>query len=124
MTQILTLGIAQDGGYPQPNCKKNCCQNAQKKLITCLALIQREKRYIFDCTPDFPEQLKFLDEKNEYKGINPLDGIFLTHAHIGHYTGLIHLGRESMNTNQLPVYAMPKMIDFLKKNAPWVNFQI
>jgi len=28
---------------------------------------------------------------------------------MGHYTGLMHFGREVMGTNNLPVYAMPKM---------------
>jgi len=49
----------------------------------------------------------------------PLDGIFLTHAHIGHYTGLIHLGREVMGASGVPVYAMPKMKTFLEGNGPW-----
>jgi pyrroloquinoline quinone biosynthesis protein B len=47
------------------------------------------------------------------------DGIFLTHAHIGHYTGLMYLGKEAMNAKQLPVYAMPKMKTFLEQNGPW-----
>ena len=48
-----------------------------------------------------------------------LSGILLTHAHIGHYTGLIHLGREVMNTDHLPVYSSPRMAAFLRGNAPW-----
>ena len=48
-----------------------------------------------------------------------LDGILLTHAHIGHYAGLIHLGREVMGTSGVPVYAMPKMKQFLEDNGPW-----
>jgi len=48
-----------------------------------------------------------------------LSGIFLTHAHIGHYTGLIHLGREVMGAKEIPVYAMPRMKQFLETNGPW-----
>lgn len=48
-----------------------------------------------------------------------LDGIFLTHAHIGHYTGLIHLGREVIGADRTPVYAMPRMQKFLEANGPW-----
>jgi pyrroloquinoline quinone biosynthesis protein B len=48
-----------------------------------------------------------------------LSGIFLTHAHIGHYTGLMHLGREAMGTRDMPVYAMPRMSAFLRDNGPW-----
>jgi pyrroloquinoline quinone biosynthesis protein B len=48
-----------------------------------------------------------------------LKGVFLTHAHIGHYTGLVHLGREVMGAQSVPIYAMPKMAKFLKSNGPW-----
>ena len=47
------------------------------------------------------------------------DGIFLTHAHIGHYTGLMFLGKEAMDAQNIPVYAMPKMKEFLINNGPW-----
>ena len=33
--------------------------------------------------------------------------------------GLIHLGRESMNTKSIPCFVMPKFEMFLKTNAPW-----
>jgi pyrroloquinoline quinone biosynthesis protein B len=48
-----------------------------------------------------------------------LAGIFLTHAHIGHYTGLMHLGREAMGAKNVPVYAMPAMYEYLSTNGPW-----
>jgi pyrroloquinoline quinone biosynthesis protein B len=46
-------------------------------------------------------------------------GILLTHAHIGHYTGLIHLGYEAMCSRALPVYATASMSRFLRSHAPW-----
>ena len=48
-----------------------------------------------------------------------LAGIFLTHAHIGHYMGLLYLGREAWGANKIPVYAMPKLRAFLRENGPW-----
>ena len=48
-----------------------------------------------------------------------LAGIFLTHAHMGHYSGLLQLGREAMGAKNISVYVMPKMSEFLKSNAPW-----
>jgi pyrroloquinoline quinone biosynthesis protein B len=48
-----------------------------------------------------------------------IDGIFLTHAHIGHYTGLMQFGKEALGSNNIPVYAMPRMTSFLKNNGPW-----
>ena len=52
---------------------------------------------------------------------NPVNisGVFLTHAHVGHYTGLAHLGLEVMGANKIPVYAMPRMMNFLTNNGPW-----
>ncbi len=120
---ITVLGVAQDAGYPQADCKKDCCKDVwngaiQRKMVSCIALIDppNNKAWIFDATPDFKDQLYFLEKS--YPGIE-LAGIFLTHAHIGHYTGLMHLGREAMGAKEVPVYAMPKMKTYLETNGPW-----
>lgn len=119
---IYILGTAQDGGYPQTGCLKNCCNKLwdSKQLqnyVTSLALIMPTDKsyYIFDCTPDFKYQLKLTQQ---FLPINP-SGIFLTHAHMGHYVGLLNLGRECMNSKNLDVYAYEKMSKFLKNNAPF-----
>ena len=119
---LVVLGIAQDAGYPQIGCKKNCCKKvyekkATKQLVSCIAIVDpvSNQKWIFDATPDFPEQVKML---NTYQS-GDISGIFLTHAHMGHYTGLMYLGREAMNANKIPVYAMPRMVDFIKSNGPW-----
>ena len=51
---------------------------------------------MIDATPDFAEHLHLLTNNNE----RALKGIFITHAHIGHYTGLMHLGREVMGSKK------------------------
>ena len=48
-----------------------------------------------------------------------LGGIVLTHAHIGHYSGLLFFGKESLGARKINVYSMPKMSFFLKNNGPW-----
>lgn len=123
---LLILGISQDAGYPQAGCHKACCLSVTKspkakKLTTALALIDPEtsKRWLFEATPDFKEQLYRLDSLAPSSFDNPYMGIFLTHAHIGHYTGLMHLGKEAMGTKNTTVYAMPGMANYLKKNGPW-----
>ena len=50
---------------------------------------------------------------------HPPSGIFLTHAHMGHYSGLLHLGKEALASESIPVYVMPRMYNFLKNNGPW-----
>ena len=65
------------------------------------------------------EQAKLLKRSADWPAPEIPNGIFLTHAHIGHYTGLMYLGKEAANTKEVPVYAMPKMKSFLEKNGPW-----
>ena len=122
---ITVLGTAQDAGYPQANCQKSCCKAAWKnqqlrKMVSCLALIDPSTGacYIFDATPDFKwqwQQVKNLPLAQ----VAQLKGIFLTHAHIGHYTGLMQLGREVMGAKNISVFAMPRMKNFLQSNGPW-----
>lgn len=120
---IKVLGIAQDGGMPHINNPKEFQSVAQgeriQELVVSLGLIDTEnkKKYLFEATPDLPEQLYLLDQELTSNTI--VDGIFLTHAHMGHYTGLMHFGREAMGSKEIPVYAMPKMETFLKTNGPW-----
>jgi len=120
---IHVLGTAQDGGYPHAACKDICCLDIWDKpdshrLPASLALIDKknQKFYLFDITPNIKEQLHFLDKYN-----CKLDGIFITHAHIGHYIGLLDLGLEIMNTDNIPVYVMPRMKQFILKNQPMAN---
>ena len=114
----ILLGLAQDGGYPQAGCNRPDCEAAWtdqrlRRRVASLGIADptSNQRWMIDATPDFPEQLRMLQ--------GPLTGIFLTHAHIGHYLGLAHLGREVMGARGVPVYAMPRMKGFLEKNGPW-----
>lgn len=122
---IILLGNVQDGGSPHIGCEKECCkqlflQPDSKRKVVALGLFnpRNNKRYLFEATPDITTQLKLF--RNHTKANTDLpDGIFLTHAHIGHYAGLMYLGREAMNTKNIPVYTMPKMKKFLETNGPW-----
>jgi pyrroloquinoline quinone biosynthesis protein B len=123
----LILGIAQDGGYPQAGCNRPDCIAAWRnpklrQRVASLAIVdpQSHQRWIIDATPDFPSQLASLDAAAlRPTGAPLLDGILLTHAHIGHYLGLAHLGREVLGAHSIKVYAMPRMREFLQHNGPW-----
>jgi len=121
---IVVLGIAQDAGYPQINCQKACCERVREhpelaRFVSSIALVDpvHNQSWIFDATPDFNQQTGLLAEHLAQKTMP--DGLFLTHGHMGHYTGLMELGREAMNASNLPVYVMPRMHDYLTHNGPW-----
>lgn len=120
---LIVLGIAQDGGVPHAGNKEHrgWSDPKFKRHIVSLGLVDptTEERWMIDATPDFREQLHMLDTAFPVDEKLGLKGIFLTHAHIGHYTGLMFLGHESMGTHEVPVYAMPRMIEFLSYNGPW-----
>ena len=79
-------------------------------------------RWIIDASPDFPNQLHALDQELAPRGPAPaLEGIVITHGHIGHYTGLMYLGREAIGPNGVPVWAMPRMRRFLRDHGPWAQ---
>ena len=120
---VMVLGIAQDAGYPQVNCKMKCCKKAWRnvalhKMATSLAIIDptSNQQWIIDATPDIKKQIQLLNNETKIENLN---GVLLTHAHIGHYTGLMYFGREALATKALPVFTMPKMKKFLEKNGPW-----
>lgn len=121
---LVVLGIAQDAGFPQADCKKSCCSEVWKdkdkrKMVSCLGLRNPSSGYVylFDATPDIKDQLEHLQNSgnSDYK----LGGVFLTHAHMGHYTGLMQLGREAMGASKVPTYVMPRMETYLTDNGPW-----
>ncbi len=129
--ELVVLGIAQDAGFPQAGCEKENCQlywegKEERRHATSLGLIDHTsgKYWLFEATPDFKDQLHAVQE-SAGTNKNP-SGIFLTHAHIGHYTGLIHLGHEVMGASGVPVYTMPRFKNYLQTNGPWeqlVNFE-
>ena len=120
---LLVLGVAQDGGVPQAGTRIRPRWQSPtfRRLATSLAVVDPAgpSRLIFDATPDFREQLATLDRLAAVSVSPGLDGVFLTHAHMGHYTGLMFLGFESMGASGVPVFAMPKMAEYLRSNGPW-----
>lgn len=125
-TKFLVLGTAQDAGYPQIACEKECCKylvkNPEKASFpTSLALLDYDKKqwWLVEATPHISEQLQLFRKLS--KGEFPYlpEGIILSHAHIGHYAGLMFLGKEALGAGNMKVYCLPRMSEFLKNNGPW-----
>ncbi len=120
---LVVLGVAQDGGVPQAGTKAHPAWDdaALRRHVVSLALVDpaTSQRWLFEATPDLREQLHQLDAVAPVAETPGLDGIFLTHAHMGHYTGLMYLGHESMGAQGVPVYALPRLRAYLGANGPW-----
>lgn len=128
--KVVVLGTVQDGGMPQIGCSDARCTAARKdpslkRHVASLAIDfpKSDHTYLIDATPDFADQIEkvhtFRHHPEGRVDRMPLDGVLLTHAHIGHYLGLAFLGFESINTKDLPTYCSPRMAEFLRTNGPW-----
>lgn len=128
---VVVLGSVQDGGFPQAGCYTELCDHGRAlqregrgRYIASLALVdpEAERFWLVDATPDLTRQLDLIAEpafRRRAAERRPFDGIFLTHAHIGHYSGLALLGNEGLGIRDTPVYCTVRMADFLDANAPW-----
>lgn len=126
---LKVLGSAQDGGYPQvgtydPRNDRARRNRTLARKVASLAILNAAERrcYLVDATPDLPAQLDLLRQTTFLKhrlSRDLIDGILLTHAHMGHYTGLMFLGLEAMDARRVPVHCTRRMAEFLSHNGPW-----
>ena len=121
---LKVLGTIQDGGIPHMGCSKECCSNyflSKKSRIGVSSLgvsnLKHNTNYIIDATPNINFQL--IDLIGNADPSKKLNGIFLTHARMRHYAGLLNFGRESLNSKNIPLYLMPKFYNFILNNGPW-----
>jgi pyrroloquinoline quinone biosynthesis protein B len=126
--RLRILGIAQDGGLPHAACECERCNAAREdpsraSPVASVAMIAPEHVWIVDATPDLPYALEQLADVRTLEPGRvdraPLNGVLLTHAHMGHYLGLAWLGYEAIGAQTTPVYASARMVEFLSNNAPW-----
>jgi pyrroloquinoline quinone biosynthesis protein B len=122
--RALVLGTAQDGGLPHAGCACGRCEGARRdparrRRVASIALVGVTGRLLLvDATPDLPAQLALAAEASG-RPVGDVDGILVTHAHVGHYLGLAWLGREAMHARALPLLGTERMLGFLRRNRPW-----
>ena len=121
---IFILGNTQDAGVPHIGCEQEFCKknyNSNKNYFaTSIAVVDPKLSQftLFEASPDITSQLNYISTSLFKRFILP-NNIYITHAHIGHYTGLMYLGRESLGAKGVNVRVLPKMSDFLQNNGPW-----
>src|SRR5262249_52033278 len=131
--RLVVLGTVQDGGLPQAGCNCRNCEAARnradrRRYVASAAIVApsgngSDSVCLVDASPDLRPQLDLL---GRYRHSNssalarrPVEGVLLTHAHIGHYLGLAQFGFEAVNTHSMPIYSTSRMADFLRANGPW-----
>ncbi len=125
--ELFVLGIAQDGGRPHLGCSKSCCEEARRLGRTLYPAslgihdVKSGQLLLVEVTPAVQAQVALLHRLagTQARGRRPVDGILITHAHIGHYSGLVHFGREVAATDGIPTYVTPRLAGFLSSHGPW-----
>jgi pyrroloquinoline quinone biosynthesis protein B len=121
---IYILGNTQDAGLPHIGCQHPFCEDSfnvyEEHYTTSIAVVNSDlKKYIlFEATPDITFQLNNL-KKNIFDEFILPESVYITHAHIGHYTGLMYFGREALGAKDIMVRVLPRMSNFLQNNGPW-----
>lgn len=116
--KVEVLGNTQDGGVPHLECSCDLCEKAREnpeeaKRNASVMIKENDDedsfRYLIDATPDVRYQIQ-----GDY-----LDGVFISHGHLGHITGLLQFGEEGSNKTDLPLYVSDKTEDYIRKNDPF-----
>jgi pyrroloquinoline quinone biosynthesis protein B len=130
----IVLGTAQDGGLPQLGgaAAEDIAARSdvrRRRLVASLLIVDPSsgERFLLDATPDIREQTAIADRIAPRRPATLLtavraplfDAIALTHAHVGHYAGLLHFGREAYGAVNQRVVASERMAKFLETNGPW-----
>jgi pyrroloquinoline quinone biosynthesis protein B len=126
------LGTAQDGGLPHVACTCPHCEAARhdaskRRGVASIAVVDPAAglRFLVDATPDIREELDRLPAVGDHPtgrvDRRPVDGVILTHAHVGHILGLALFGFEAVHTHAMPVYATPPLAAYLRANGPFAR---
>ena len=112
---------------PHLGCEASCCTETRRRGVVehpC-SLGIRDRRtgglLLIEATPAIEPQIAMLHSLagGERPPRRPVDAVMLTHAHIGHYAGLMHLGQEVAAVDGVQVHCTTRMADFIRGNAPW-----
>jgi pyrroloquinoline quinone biosynthesis protein B len=122
MVVVTVLGIAQDGGRPQPSCYKSCCSNltlADVRYPVALGVVNGTTIHLFETSRYLGEQLRFLWKLPASNISENIDHVWITHAHWGHIDGLGLFGRETMNCKGVRLHVSESMASLIRRTPSW-----
>jgi pyrroloquinoline quinone biosynthesis protein B len=121
--QVTVLGTAQDGGFPQPGCARECCQRVRsngtlRRYPVSLGIVGIDgSTHLIEASRSMGEQFEI------WHSIDPIDGplgsLSITHAHLGHIDGLGLFGKEVMGVKHLTVHCSESVASLIESNPLW-----
>ena len=109
--RIIFLGTGTSTGIPSIGLNYPVCSSEDfrdKRLRSSILMTYNEKNIIFDCGPDFRQQLLT-------HNINKVDSILFTHEHADHTAGLDDVRPISFKNGKIPIYAHKRVLENLKQ---------
>lgn len=122
MVEVTVLGMAQDGGRPQPSCYKSCCAaltQADVRYPVALGVVDGTIIHLFETSRYLGEQLRFLWKLPASNIPENIDHVWITHAHWGHIDGLGLFGRETMNCKGVRLHVSESMASLIRRSPSW-----
>ncbi len=121
--EVTVLGIAQDGGYPQVGCLKDCCAKARgdstlSRMPVSLGLKGTDgSTHMIEASRMMSEQFGLWSSLGNLDW--PPSSFSLTHAHLGHVDGLGLFGRETMSARHIKLHCSPSMHALIEATPAW-----
>ena len=114
MVEVTVLGIAQDGGHPQPGCLRPCCANITEPHYPVSLGIRSSKgtNLLIEATRNLGDQFTLW-------GQTKVDHLLLTHAHLGHVDGLGLFGREAIAARDIELHVSDDMYHLIDRTPQW-----
>lgn len=130
MSEVIVLGIAQDGGVPHAGCRCSSCSAARedpsrRHHTVSLGIISGNRFAMVDATQDFEHQHHMLWSRAATSGAGDgerfpgPEAVVITHAHTGHYSGLWQLDRSVLAAKDVVVYCPPATAGLISTNEPF-----
>jgi len=112
--KIRFLGTGTSTGVPEIGCSCEVCSSnniKDKRLRTSVLVTINNKQILFDCGPDFRQQMLSVSFRK-------IDAVFLSHEHYDHVGGIDDL-RPFCQFGDIDIYAEGNVCQAIKQRMPY-----